>query len=194
MDTFDFTDDPITAVQIQTLVSLLGEQWSEKARDGFLVTSGRFINDFGADRTQELAPVYKTCLPQGRLALRNSLEILFDSVGSLAQFERDFPIYINDLQHGSLGVFPQLPILGIEKLTPQLYRSMDSKALVNKTQLLRDLLWRRGSCHFLRLLPILFSEKNSISIGVLMNNMKVLRPRNLLFRFFRNGILTANSE
>jgi hypothetical protein len=159
MDTFDFTDDPITAVQIQTLVSLLGEQWSEKARDGFLVTSGRFINDFGADRTQELAPVYKTCLPQGRLALRNSLEILFDSVGSLAQFERDFPIYINDLQHGSLGVFPQLPILGIEKLTPQLYRSMDSKALVNKTQLLRDFIMEERKLPFLAPPPHLVLRK-----------------------------------
>jgi hypothetical protein len=194
MDTFDFTDDPITAAQIQTLVSLLGEQWSEKARDGFLVTSGRFVTDFGADRTQELASVYKTHLPQGRLALRNSLEALFDSVGSLAQFERDFPVYINDPKHGSLGVFPQLPILGIEKLTPQLYRSMDSRALLDKTQPLRDFIMEERKLPFLAPPPYLVLRKNCVSIGVLINNMKALQPRSLLFRYFRNGILTANSE
>ncbi len=44
METFDFINDPITAAQVKTLASLLGEQWSEKARDGFLVASGRFVS------------------------------------------------------------------------------------------------------------------------------------------------------
>lgn len=124
MDTFDFTNDPLTAAQVETLVSLLGEQWSEKARNGFLVTSGRFVDEFGGDRTEELGVLYKTDLLPGRVALRCSLEALLDSVGSLTQFERDFPVLINDPERGSLGVFPQLPILGIEKIASKLFRVM----------------------------------------------------------------------
>jgi hypothetical protein len=37
MDTFDYVNDPLTAGQIAMLTTLLQEEWSEKARDGFLV-------------------------------------------------------------------------------------------------------------------------------------------------------------
>jgi hypothetical protein len=150
MDAFDFTNDPIAAAQVETLASLLGEQWSQKARDGFLMTSGRFVDDFGADRTAELAWLYKTHLLAGRVALRRSLEALFDSVGSLAQFELDFPVFINDPVRGSLGVFPQLPILGIEEIALKLYRVMDTKATVHGTgERLKHFIMREGKLPYL---------------------------------------------
>lgn len=160
MDTFDFTNDPITSAQVQTLASLLGEQWSEKARDGFLVTSGRFVDDVGTDRTEELGVIYKTQLSTGRVALRRSLEALLDSVGSLTQFELDFPVFINDPERGSLGVFPQLPILGIEEITSKLYRVMDSKAAVHGTgEFLRDFIMREGKLPYLEPPPRLVLRK-----------------------------------
>jgi hypothetical protein len=134
MDTFDFVNDPLTAAQVQTLASLLADQWSDKARDGFLVFSGRLLDDFGNDRTEELGVLYKTDQWQGRVALRRSLEALFDSVGSLVKFESDFPVYINEPEHGSLGVFPQLPVLGIEEIASKVYRVMDSRAVVHGTE------------------------------------------------------------
>jgi hypothetical protein len=150
MDTFDFINDPLTAAQVETLGSLLAEQWSEKARDGFLVFSGRFLDEFGRDRTKQLGVLYKTDLLNGRVALRRSLEALLDSVGNLAQFERDFPVFVNDPDHGSLGVFPQLPILGIEEIASKLYRVMDSKAKVHGTgEPLRDFIMREGKLPYL---------------------------------------------
>ena len=47
MDTFDFVNDPITAAQVKTLACLLGDQWSKKARYGFLVIAGRFVGRVG---------------------------------------------------------------------------------------------------------------------------------------------------
>jgi hypothetical protein len=105
VDTFDFENEPIAAAQVDTLASLLGEQWSEKARDGFLVISGRFVDHIGNDRTAELALLYKTQLPDGRLALRRSLETLIDFAGSLRQFELNYPVFINDPQRGSVRYF-----------------------------------------------------------------------------------------
>ncbi|HEY3569933.1 MAG TPA: hypothetical protein VGP73_18510 [Thermoanaerobaculia bacterium] len=146
MDTFDYVNDPLTAGQIATLASLLQEEWTEKARDGFLVISGRFIDETGMDRTEELGPLFHTDTPQGRLSLRLSLETLFDAVGSLQKFETDYPVYINDPVHGSLGVFPQLPIVGIRTLQPSIYRLFDSNAAVYKsTELVRDYIMRAGN-------------------------------------------------
>jgi hypothetical protein len=133
MDTFDFENDPITAAQVETLAGLLRDQWSEKARNGFLVISGRFVDHMGDDRTAELAYLYKTDSPVGRRALRLSLETLLDFVGSLRDFERNYPVFINDPQRGSVPVFPQLPVLQIEAITPRLYRVVDSKATVYET-------------------------------------------------------------
>ena len=145
MDAFDFVNDPITAAQADTVRNLLGEQWSERARDGFLVTSGRFVDEMGNDRTAELAALYKTHLPSGRLALRRSLETLLEFVGSLRQFEPNYPVYINDPQRGSVPAFPQLPILGIAEIAPRLYRVMDSKSIAHETgELLLDFISREG--------------------------------------------------
>ncbi len=148
MDTFDYVNDPLTAGQIATLITLLQEEWSGKARDGFLVVSGRFIDETGTDRTEELKPLFHTARREGRLALRQSLEALFDAAGSLEQFEKDFPVYINDPVHGSLGVFPQLPILGITALETNVYRLFDSGLKVYKSptgELVRDHITRMGS-------------------------------------------------
>lgn len=134
MDTFDFVNDPITAAQVKTLACLLGDQWSKKARYGFLVIAGRFADEWGADRTGELAKMFETQTGAGRYALRRSLEELLDRVGSPLEYEQNYPIYINDPVYGSVGAFPQLHVLGIETFRPTLYRVMNSKAVVFGTE------------------------------------------------------------
>lgn len=85
MDTFDYINDPLTAEQVSTLAALLQSEWTEKARDGLLVISGRFI------------------------------------------------------------VSPQLPIVGIRTLAPNIYRLFDSNAAVYRsTELMRDYIARTG--------------------------------------------------
>jgi hypothetical protein len=148
MDTFDYINDPLTAGQVATLAVLLEDEWSEKARDGFLVVSGRFIDETGTDRTEELKPLFHTNSAEGRHSLRRSLEALLDAVGSLERIEREFPVYINDPIHGSLGVFPQIPTLGIGTLETNVYRLFDSKAAVYKSptaELVRDYITRMGA-------------------------------------------------
>jgi hypothetical protein len=150
MDAFDFINDPITASQVETLKSLLGDCWSEEARDGFLVISGRFVDAFGGDRTEELAAVFKTHVREGRSALKRSLEKLLSYVGSLRRFEVEYPVLINDPLLGSKAVFPQLPILGIAQITPALYRVLDSAAVVpGTTELARDYMMRRGKLPYI---------------------------------------------
>lgn len=146
MDSFDFVNDPITASQVGILAALLGDQWSEQARDGFLIVSGRFVDHTGGDRTDELARLFQTQSAAGRVALRASLERLLDVVGSLEQYEQDYPVLINDPVHGSTPVFPQVPVLGIEELTPHLYRVMDSRAVAYETgEPMRDFVSRTGA-------------------------------------------------
>jgi hypothetical protein len=145
LDTFDYINDPFTAHQVSTLAALLQGEWTEKARDGFLVISGRFIDETSTDRTDELGPLFHTETSQGRLSLRLSLETLFNAVGSLEKFEADYPVYINDPVHGSLGAFPQLPIVGIHTLEPKIYRLFDSNAIVyGDKELVRDYIARTG--------------------------------------------------
>jgi hypothetical protein len=148
LDAFDYENDPITAEQVANLRNLLGDQWSDKARDGFLVVAGRFVDETSTDRTGELAPLFGTDRPEGKRVLRESLEALFDYVGSLKKFEHDYPVYINDPIHGSLGVFPQLPIIGIHKIHPNLYRLFDTRALVYRSpagESVRDYIIRTGT-------------------------------------------------
>jgi len=130
MESFDYINDPFTAEQVQTLARLLGDEWTPKARDGFLVMSGRFIDDHAGDRTSELQHIFRTRTPEGRRSLRRSLENLFDFVGSLEEFERNYPVLINDPRLGSVPVYPQLPILGISEIVPEIYRVFDSQAMV----------------------------------------------------------------
>jgi hypothetical protein len=134
MDTFDYVNDPIAAAQVRTLAALLGDQWSKKTRYGFLVAAGRFVDEWGADRTEDLARMFETQTEAGRRALRRSLEELLDRVGSPLEYEQNYPVYINDPIYGSVGAFPQLHVLGIETFRPTLYRVMDSKAVVFGTE------------------------------------------------------------
>lgn len=55
---FDDESDPITAEQLTTLRRMLDTEWSGKAKTGFLVIAGRFIDWTGTDRTPELAPLF----------------------------------------------------------------------------------------------------------------------------------------
>jgi hypothetical protein len=147
MYAFDFVNDPITAGQIAVLRQLLGEEWTDKARDGFLAISGRFVDETSTDRTEELQPLFRTESPEGRRALRDSLETLLDFVGSLESFEAKYPVYINDPVHGSVGLFPQLPIVGIHKIHPELYRLFDTNAEVRGSpakEKVRDYIVRTG--------------------------------------------------
>jgi hypothetical protein len=147
VDAFDYVNDPLTAAQVATLADLLQGEWTDKARDGFLVMSGRFIDETGWDRTAELRPLFQTDTPEGRRALRSSLETLFEAVGSLERFEKEYPVYINDPVHGSLGLFPQLPIVGISTLRPVIYRLFDSNLVVYKStdrELVRHYIGRTG--------------------------------------------------
>lgn len=72
-----------------------------------------FIDEIGTDRPEELRRLFHIDLPEGRCSLRRRLETLLYAAASLARFEKEFPVDINDPEHGSLGVSPQLPILGI---------------------------------------------------------------------------------
>jgi len=145
METFDYVNDPLTAGQVETLKALLGDQWCSEARDGFLVISGRFIDEMGTDRTGELAAVFRTDLEAGRIALREGLLALLHFVGDLSKFERDYPVLINDPVAGSTPVFPQLPIPGIRNLAPCLYRVLDSRAMVHGSEeRTRDYIMRVG--------------------------------------------------
>ena len=146
----NFINDPITPSQVEILRGLLGDQWSDEARNGFLVISGRFVDDMGIDRTEELAELFRTESATGRLALRRSLEALLDFVGSLQKYESDYRVLVNDPEYGSLPALPQLPILGIEELTPSLYRAMDSKTMVYGTnEPIRDFISREGKLPYL---------------------------------------------
>ena len=147
MDSFDYVHDPITAEQIATLRRLLGEEWTDKARDGFLVISGRLVDETSFDRSEELHQLFDTDNSRGRRSLKNSLEALFDFVGSLERFEADYPVYINDPIHGSIGLFPQLPMIGIHDAHPLLYRLFDTSALVYGSahhETVRDYIVRTG--------------------------------------------------
>ena len=66
MDPFDYINDPIAVEQMVTLRRLLGDEWTDTARDGFLVVAGRFIDDTSTDRTDELHALFDTDNPAGR--------------------------------------------------------------------------------------------------------------------------------
>jgi hypothetical protein len=122
-------DDPITRAQADTLVELVGDMLTEKALEGFLIVCSRFVDDFGDHRTGELANIFRTSRPEGRVALIRSLEYVNDWVGGMEAYERLYPVTINP----SNPAFPQMKVLGIETLEPYLYRVMSSDQLVRGT-------------------------------------------------------------
>ena len=67
-------DDPLTREQVAVLRDLLDGQLTEKALEGFLIVCSRFVDEFGNHRTQELANIFRTSQPEGKMSLLKSLE------------------------------------------------------------------------------------------------------------------------
>jgi len=134
-------DDPITRDQAETLITMLGEQLTEKAFEGFVIICSRLVDEFGNHRTSELSNVFRTTKPEGQRALVRSLEHINAWVGGMEAYIRLYPVTIKPPN----PAFPQLKILGIDTIEPFLYRVMDSNALVGGTsELTKDYIQRTG--------------------------------------------------
>ena len=116
-------DDPVTREQVEVLKSLLNDQLTERALEGFLVVCSRFVDEFGHHRTDELANVFRTDLAEGQAALLNSLEYMSQWVGGMESYLRKYPVTIIPPK----PAFPQFKIIGIESLASRLYRVLDSR-------------------------------------------------------------------
>jgi hypothetical protein len=115
------TDDPITDGQREVVEGLLGRPLAPAEREGFLIVSSRFVDRFGGSRIGELENVFCTRVAQGREALAASLARVFATVGSYADYERDFPVTISP----PLPAFPLFPIIGIRSIRDVVYRVLD---------------------------------------------------------------------
>jgi len=134
-------DDPITRDQAETLITMLGEQLTEKAFEGFVIICSRLVDEFGNHRTSELANVFRTTNPEGQRALVRSLEHINAWVGGIEAYIRLYPVTTKPPN----PAFPQLKILGIDTIEPFLYRVMDSNAVVRGTsELTKDYIQRTG--------------------------------------------------
>lgn len=134
-------DDPITTDQAETLMTMLGDQLTEKAFEGFVIICSRLVDEFGHHRTSELSNVFRTAKPEGQRALVRSLEHINEWVGGMEAYIRLYPVTIKPPN----PAFPQLKIRGIETIEPFLYRVMDSNAMVPGTsELTKDYIRRTG--------------------------------------------------
>jgi len=135
-------DDPVSREQYDLLESLLGDRLTETAVEGFLIVSPRYVDEFGNHRTAELARVFDTDRAEGKQALLKSLEHLCRWVGGMEAYEREYPVEIVPAR----PAFPQFRILGIEALSPVLYRVLDSTRTVNRQdqEPLADFIIRTG--------------------------------------------------
>ena len=91
---WDQDDDPITREQVNMLEKILGECVSEKALEGFLIVSSRFVDEFGGHRTDELARIFKTNSDVGRKVLSHSLEHVCRWNGGMKGYETRYPVTI----------------------------------------------------------------------------------------------------
>jgi len=121
-------DDPITRDQYDVLEGLMGDLLTETAVEGFLIVCSRFVEEFGDHRTAELARIFHTDRPEGKQALLQSLEHMCQWVGGMEGYERDYPVEIIPAK----PAFPQFRIVGIENLSPVLYRVLDSTRTVTR--------------------------------------------------------------
>lgn len=137
MNPYDF--DPIEVEQLAALRELLREEWSQAAEFGFLLIAPRLVDSFGNHRTMDLARFFKTEIAGGRSVLRRSLETYGSQFRSLADFERRFPVTILPPR----PAFPVLRIEGIELLSEQLFRVLDSKAAISG-EVLKSYIARTG--------------------------------------------------
>jgi hypothetical protein len=134
-------DDPITRAQAETLALLLGGTLTESALEGFLIVAPRFVDEFGAHRTAELARIFRTDRPEGRRALLASLEHVRSRLGGMAAYEQRYPVSVIPPR----PAFPQLKIIGIETIADRLYRVLDSRATAYPTsELISDHIVRTG--------------------------------------------------
>src|SRR5689334_23073080 len=115
-------DDPLTREQYDVLERLVGGLLTETAVEGFLIVCSRFVDEFGNHRTSELERIFHTDRPEGRCALVQSLEHMCRWVNGMEGYQRDYPVQIIPAR----PAFPQFRILGIETLSPVIYRVLDS--------------------------------------------------------------------
>jgi hypothetical protein len=121
---WDRENDPLTREQVAVLWELLDGEASEEALEGFLIVASRFIDEFGGHRTAELESIFKTRVEAGKEVLRASLEHVCRWVGGMASYKARYPVTIIPPR----PAFPLFKIIGIEKLSPQLYRALSSTA------------------------------------------------------------------
>ena len=121
--------DPITDDQIRVLFALLGGSVSDEELEGFLIICSRLVDDFGGHRTQELERIFRTSTPVGQDVLRQSLRYMSHWVGGLAGYESRFPVTIIPPR----PAFPLFKIVGVDRITPTLFRVLDSHAAVRGT-------------------------------------------------------------
>jgi hypothetical protein len=125
-------EDPLTREQCATLIDILDDTpLSTRAFEGFLMISGRLVDDVGNHRTGELVNVFRTHLPAGRQSLVLSLEDFANSVGGMERFERDFPVSIIP----PIPAFPLIRIRRIDLLAHVVYRLLDSTMIVQSSGL-----------------------------------------------------------
>ena len=120
-------DDPIAIEQYQVLITLVGNLLTKEALEGFLVVCSRFVDEFGGHRTAELEHIFRTDLTTGKEVLVASLEYMNTWVGGMEGYMRDYPVEIIPPR----PAFPQLKIIGVERIVPTLYRILDSKRPVS---------------------------------------------------------------
>lgn len=119
--------DPITDEQVRVLFTLLGSPVLDEELEGFLIVCSRLVDEFGGHRTHELADIFRTSTTsEGRDVLRQSLRYMSRWVGGLAGYESRFPVTIIPAR----PAFPLFKIIGIDRITPTLFRVLDSHTTV----------------------------------------------------------------
>jgi hypothetical protein len=122
--------DPITDDQVRVLFALLGGSVSDEELEGFLIVCSRLVDEFGGHRTHELADIFRTSTTSaGRDVLRQSLRYMNRWVGGLAGYESRYPVTISPAR----PAFPLFKIIDIDRITPTLFRVLDSHTTVGNT-------------------------------------------------------------
>lgn len=111
------------------LLELLGGSVTDEELEGFLVICSRLVDEFGGHRTHELAEVFRTSTPEGKDVLRQSLRYINRWVGGLTGYESRFPVTIIPAK----PAFPLFKIVGIDRITPTLFRVLDSHTTAHST-------------------------------------------------------------
>lgn len=138
---WDREDDPITREQVAVLDDILAGQITEEALEGFLIVCSRFVDEFGNHRTGELVKIFKTESRAGKEVLRLSLEHVCRWVGGMEGYITRYPVTIIPPR----PAFPLFKIINIHKLADCIYRVLDSKATIWKSQeLIKDYVLRTG--------------------------------------------------